>query len=300
MMAFVNGRMVAEKLAVVPVTDRGFLYGDGVYETIRVYGGKPFLLHDHLRRLNSSMAGLKLAPPMSLIEIGRAVQKVIATNKMSEAVVRVTVTRGTGVRGIDPAGSGRPTVVVMASKFGSYPADQYRNGITAAVVSVRRTAPDAVPIDIKSNNCLNQILARMEATELGAQEAIMLTTAGLVSEASASNVFIVKNGAVQTPKIDGSLLPGITREWVMRVAREAGYGVSERKMPVTALSEADEVFLTNSVMEIMPVSRLIFNHGTSRQEMRLGPYMKTSGFVGPVTVELLVRYRESVRSVSKV
>jgi len=153
-----------------------------------------------------------------------------------------------------------------------------------------------VPADIKSNNCLNQILARMEATGLGAEEAILLTSGGQVSEGSSSNVFAVKGGAIITPKIDGSLLPGITREWVMRVAREAGFGVSEKKMSVSFLMEAEEVFMTNSVMEIMPVSRLIFNHGATRQELRMGPYMKTSGFVGPVTVELLVRYRESVRS----
>src|SRR5258706_4185071 len=112
MMAFVNGRLVPEKQAVVPITDRGFLYGDGVYEAIRVYGGNPFLLQDHLRRLNGSMAGVKLAPPMSLIEIGRAVQKVIAANKMSEAVVRVTVTRGSGPRGFDTAGCGKPTLAI--------------------------------------------------------------------------------------------------------------------------------------------------------------------------------------------
>lgn len=294
--AFVNGRFVPEKQAVVSITDRGFLYGDGVYETIRIYGGKPFLLHDHLRRLNNSMQGLKLPPPMSLIEIGRAIQKLIGVNKLKDAVVRVTITRGSGPRGFDTAGCGKPTIAIAASAFSGPPPENYNRGIMAAVVSVRRTDPKAVPPEIKSNNCLNQILARMEASELGAQEAILLTPAGQVCEASAGNVFVVKDGVVLTPRLDGHLLPGITRDWVMRLAREAGYPVREEKLGITTLTAADEIFLTNSTMEIMPVTRLVFKQGASPRTVRLGPYMKTSGYVGPVAVDLLVRFRESVRS----
>ena len=297
---FLNGRMVPEKKALIPLTDRGFLYGDAVYETIRVYGGRPFLLQDHLRRLNNSMAGIKLAPPMSLIEIGRAIKRVITVNRLSEAVVRVSVSRGSGPRGFDIAGCGKPTVAITASVFPGYKADHYRTGILAAVVRIRRTPADALPPDIKSANCLNQILARIEAAELGAQEAILLTQRGDVCEASAANVFVVKGGVVSTPRLDGTLLPGITRDWVLRLARDGGYRAEERRMPLAALAGADEVFLTNSTMEILPVSRLVFNHGDSPRVMRLGPYMKTSGHIGPVTIDLMVRYREAVRSLQRV
>jgi aminodeoxychorismate lyase len=300
MKVFLNGRLVPAKTASVPLNDRGFLYGDGVYETLRVYGGKPFLLHDHLRRLNNSLQGLRITPPLSLIETGRAIHRVIAANKLTEAVIRVTVTRGSGPRGFDTAGAGKSTLAITASPFPGYPAERYRKGIVAAVVKIRRVAPDALPPDIKSANCLNQILARMEASDLGAQEAIMLSADGNVAEASAGNVFMVKAGVVFTPRLDGTVLPGVTRGWTIRIARDAGYKLEERKIPVSALGSADELFVTNSTMEIMPVTRLIFNQAPSPRVMRLGPYMKTSGYVGPVTVDLMVRYRESVRSLQRV
>ncbi len=296
MKAFLNGRLVPESKAAVPLTDRGFLYGDGIFETVRVYAGKPFLLQEHLRRLNSAMLAVKIAPPLSLMEIGRAIHRMITANRLKEAVVRVTITRGSGPRGYDTTGSGKATIAITAHPFPGYSAEQNRKGVVAAVVSVRRNDARALPPDVKSTSCLNQILARMEATDLEAQEAIMLNAADDVVEASASNVFVVKNGALVTPRLDGNVLPGITRGWVMRLAREGGYPVEERRLPVAALAAADEVFLTNSVQEIMPVARIIFNHGPAPKMMRLGPYMKTSGYIGPVTIDLVVRFRESIRS----
>lgn len=296
MKAILNGRLVPMVDAMVPVSDRGFLYGDGVFETIRVYDGRPFLLHQHLRRLNESMRGLRLSPPMALVQIGKAVERVIKVNRLKEAVARVTVTRGSGVRGFAVLGSEKPTVVITAVPFREYDRDRYRRGIMAAVVSVRRTDAASLSPAIKSNNCLNQIMARMEAADLGADEAIMLTTSGQLCEASSANVFLVENGAIVTPALDGTVLPGITRERVIRIAREAGYSVFERRLRVSALADAEEIFLTNSTMEIMPVTRLIFNHLPRRRSMRLGPYAGTSEYLGPVTVDLMVRFRDSVRA----
>jgi len=295
MQVFLNGKLVPEKKATVSIQDHGFLYGDGVYETIRVYGGRPFLLHEHLRRLNNSMRGIRLTPPLSLIDIGHAVQKTILANRHKEAVIRLTVTRGPGAYGFDPALCDRPTLVITSTPFKPYPREYYRKGILVAVVSIQRNSPAALPPDVKSTSCLNGILAKMESLDLAAQEGLFLTEEGTLCEGTVSNVFLVKGDELLTPRLEGTLLPGVTREWVCMLARSSGIKVQETRISVSALIAADEIFLTNTTMEIMPVSRVVLNHTPRRKVFRTGPYAEGSGHVGPMTFELMARFRQSVQ-----
>lgn len=294
MIIFFNGKLVPEKNAAISIYDHGFLYGDGVYETIRVYKGKPFQLYEHLHRLNASLLGIRLTPPFSLIEIGLAIQKTIKANKHSEASVRLTISRGVGAYGFNPAFCKKPTVVITSTPFKGYPADLYKRGMVVAVVSIRRNSPQSLPPSIKSISCLNGILAKMESLDVEAHEGIMLTHQNTVAEGTVSNVFIVKNKTIITPQPEGDLLPGVTRSWVCRLARQAEYPVEEKKVTLKELAAADEVFLTSTLMEIMPVSRLLFNNTGVLKPIRLGPYSRTSGFVGPMTLDLMRRFKKSV------
>lgn len=300
MIVFFNGKWIPEKKAVVPITDHGFLYGDGVYETLRVYNGKPFLLGDHLRRLNHSMLGVRLSPPMSLVQLGYAVQKTIELNKHKEAVVRITITRGPGEYGFDPSLCSSPTVVISSRPLKPYPAEYYKKGILAAVVSVRRNSPDALPPWIKSTSCLNGILAKMESLDLAAQEALMLGPDKNLTEGTVSNVFLTRKNCVMTPRLDDGLLAGVTRDWVCRLVREGGYELQQKRLGLPDLASADEVFLTSTIMEIMPVSRLVFNVSGHKKQMRLGPYSKTSGWIGPVAVDLMRRFRASIQKFAQI
>jgi branched-chain amino acid aminotransferase len=299
MIVFLNGKWVPEKKATISISDHGFLYGDGVYETIRVYNGKPFLLSEHLRRLNNSMLGIRLSTPMSLMQIGFAIRKTIEMNKHKEAVVRLTITRGLGEYGFDPATCTKPTIVITSKPVAPYPATFYKKGILAAVVSVRRNAPEALSPSIKSTSCLNGILAKIESLDLAAQEGIMLGSDRCLTEGSVSNVFLVKQNHVMTPRLDDGLLAGVTRDWVCRLVKDAGYVLQEKKLGVSDLASADEIFLTSTIMEIMPVSRVVLNYDQHRRQFRLGPYAKTSGTVGPVVLDLMHRFRESIGRFSR-
>lgn len=300
MMVFLNGKWVSHKKATVSISDHGFLYGDGVYETIRVYNRKPFLLSEHLRRLNQSLLGIRLSSPMSLVQMGFAIQKTIEDNKLKEAVVRITITRGPGAYGFDPSFCPKPTVVITASAFKPYSDAYYKRGILAAVVSVRRNAPEALPPAIKSTSCLNGILAKMESLDLGAQEALMLGSDKHLTEGTVSNIFITQKNHVMTPRLEDGLLPGVTRDWVCRLAREGGYDVQQKRLGLSDLAAADEVFLTSTIMEILPVSRLVFNTAGQKRHMRLGPYSKTSGWLGPITIDLRRRFQSSIQKFIKI
>jgi branched-chain amino acid aminotransferase len=299
MIVYLNGKFIPESKAVIPITDHGFLYGDGVYETIRVYKGKPFLLSRHLLRLNDSLRGIHLLPPISLIQLGMIVQKTIDANKHKDAAVRIIITRGPGPHGFDPTRCLKPTVLITSTPRSPHESDVYKKGIIAAVVSVRRNNSQALPPSIKSTSCLNGILAKIEATQLGAQEGLMLRDDLAISEGTVSNVFIVKKHTILTPELDGFLLPGVTREWVCQLAREAWYKVEEKRLILKDLVHADEVFLTSTLMEIVPVKRLIFNHNGEQQQLRLGPYSRTSGHVGPVTLDLMNRFSDSLQKLER-
>ena len=290
MIVYLNGRFVSDKKATISIFDRGFLYGDGVYETLRAYNGKVFLLREHLQRLNESLLGIRLPPPISLMDVGHAVRRVVRMNRHRDAAVRVIITRGPGPYGFDPRTARAPTVLVTSTPFDARSLERTRRGVTAAVVSIRRSPPSTVPPSVKSTNCLNGILARMEARELGAREGLMLTPDNWITEGSVSNVFIVHGGRVLTPAADGSILPGVTREWVMVLARSEGIPVEEDRVPLPELVSAEEVFVTSTLMEIAPVTRVIYNVTSRPREVPVG-----NGRPGPVTRRLIGLFRKSVR-----
>ncbi len=286
MIVYLNGKFVSDKKARVSVFDHGFLYGDGVYETIRVYKGKPFLLREHLQRLNQSLLTLRLAPPLSLVDLGRVIQKVIQVNRNREAVVRVVLTRGPGPFGFDATLCRTPTLLVSSAPFDLQRLKRVRRGITAAVVSLRRNDPAALPPSVKSTSCLNGILAKMEAADLGAQEGLFLSGLNHLTEGTISNVFLVQRGMLRTPRADGSILPGVTRELVLRWAGQAGMPVDDGPVTLPMLVEADEVFLTSSLMEIAPVRRIVYNVTSRPRSLRVG-----NGRIGPITRFFLRKFR---------
>jgi branched-chain amino acid aminotransferase len=277
---YLNGRLLPADEARVSVVDRGFLYGDGVFETLRAYGGRPFQLTEHVTRLyrSASLIGLELPWPPGAVR--EAVEATLEANGLAEAYVRITVTRGDGL-GIEPPAPARPTLVVHARPLAIDPR-VYLDGVTAAVVRTRRNLPAAVPPEAKCLNYLNNILAYREARAVGAQEAIMLNAEGAVAEGSVSNVFAVVQGKVLTPPVEAGIFPGLARATVLGLARELGRPVEERLFGPDLLLAADEVFFTNSVREVVPVVRV---NGT-----RVG-----DGMPGPVARLLLEAYRALVR-----
>lgn len=290
---FLNNRFVPFAQAAVSVHDHGFLYGDGVYETLRAYNGSVFLLNEHLKRLQHSVDGIQLKLPMPLKRIGRMIQRTVATNRHKEAVVRLTVTRGPGPYGFDPRACRTPTLAIVSLPFKPYPAWYYKKGITAALVSVRRNHPLSLPPHVKSISCLNGILAKIESIKRKAQEGLFLTLDGHVAEGTVSNVFAVRQGRLFTPALEGSLLAGVTRAHVCRLAGQAGYPVAEKRMPVSFLLSAEEIFLTNTTLEIVPVTRLLVSRSLPQSLLK-----RTGGWSwrapGPVTLDLRQRFRRSI------
>jgi len=252
---FLNKTLVPEPDAVVSVYDHGFLYGDGIYETMRAYNGVVFMLEKHLERLCRSASMTKLSIPETGF-IKDAIHRTIEANKLSDAYVRVTVSRGKGPIGLDPDLCKEPTFVVITEHFREYPEHLYSNGVKLIIAQTRRNLVSAISPRIKSLNFLNNIFAKMEAKERGAYEAIMLNAEGMIAEGTVSNIFFVKNNVLCTPAPEVGVLDGITRELVINIAKKGGVRVSEDRFYPDDLFSASEVFFTNTTSEIMPVSQV--------------------------------------------
>jgi branched-chain amino acid aminotransferase len=252
---FLNRTIVPEQEAVVSVYDHGFLYGDGIYETMRSYNGVVFMLEKHLERLARSASFTKLELPEAGF-ITDAVYGTIEANRLSNAYVRVTVSRGKGPIGLDPALCKEPTFVVVTEPFSEYPDHLYRDGVKLIIAETRRNLVEAVNPKIKSLNFLNNIFAKMEAKERGAYEAIMLNGDGVLAEGTVSNLFFVKDNLLCTPAAEVGVLDGITRETVISLAEKSGIRVSEGEFFPFDLFNASEVFFTNTTSEVMPVSQV--------------------------------------------
>ena len=256
MWVYLNDRFVPKEEAVVSVFDHGFLYGDGVFETMRAYQGRVLQLSEHLMRLGRSASSLQLPLPASPSHLAELVRASLTRNSLQEATVRVTVSRGEGDIGLDPALCKRPTLVIIAQPFQPYPPSLYEEGVSVIVVHTRRNLAEAVPPHVKSLNFLNNILAKMEAKAAGAYEGLLLNHAGAVTEGTTSNIFLVQRGRLRTPSLDCGILEGITRSLVLRLARELGIPSEERVVTVDDLFNADECFLTNTTQEILPVREI--------------------------------------------
>jgi branched-chain amino acid aminotransferase len=253
---YLNDKFVPQEEAVVSVFDHGFLYGDGVYETLRAYRGRVFQLAEHLARLERSASRIQLHLPVSLERLTDLVRESLSRNQLQEAYLRITVSRGAGEIGLDPALCKSPTLVIIAKPFQPYPESLYADGVSVIVAKTRRNLPEALPPQVKSLNFLNNILAKMEAKAAGAHEALMLNHQGELTEGTTSNLFVVQRGRVRTPAVECGILNGITRGLVLQLASELGIPSEETRLTVDDLLRADECFLTNTTQEVLPVTRV--------------------------------------------
>jgi len=286
MQVYLNGHFVTREQAQVSVFDHGFLYGDGIYETMRAYGGKLFLLKKHLARLKHSAAAISLKLPLPLDRIGDALYESVSINKLQEAYVRIHFSRGPGEIGLDPALCVAPTMVIVAKPFHDYPAAYYEQGVSVAIVATRRNHPLALPPSIKGTNFLNNILAKIEAIKARAYEGIMLNWEGYVAEGTISNIFMVKKGVLYTPHLNTGILEGVTRDLVLCLAKRKKIPVKEVMLRPKDLMTANECFITNTTMEIMPV--------TTIDKKKIG-----KGIPGSVTAALHQAYQKEVRACLK-
>lgn len=258
---FFDGDIVLEEEALVSVRDRGFLYGDGVFETLRSYNERPFLIEDHLQRLASSAQVLGIPLRYGLEELQSAVENLLRLNRLTDALIRLTLSRGESPHyGLQPPESPQPTLVIQTHPFHPHPEESYRQGVRLAISTYRRSTTCPLARH-KTANFLAGIMARQEAARRwqgrpsqGIQDALFLNTEGHVCEATVSNVFMVESGRVVTPSLQANILPGITRKKVLEICQGEGITASEELFGTERLLQADEVFLTNSLMEIMPVS----------------------------------------------
>lgn len=280
---YIDGQYYPKEEAKVSVFDHGYLYGDGVFEGIRAYNGRVWKLDEHIDRLYDSAKSIWMEIPISKEEMTRVVVETCARNNLRDAYIRLVVSRGVGDLGLDPSKCPRPTVVCIADKIALYPEEVYKTGMKVISVATRRTNPAAHSFQVKSLNYLNSIYAKIMAVQLGFPEVIMLSGEGYVVEGTGDNIFIVKKGKVITPPTYLGILPGITREVAMEIVREQGYQMVEEVFTLHDLFVADEVFLTGTAAEIVPVVEI--------DGRRIG-----DGNPGPVTQLVNRRFRERAQS----
>ena len=282
----VNGRISDGASAAIPVFDHGFLYGEGVYETIRTYNGEPFLFDRHMQRLRTSAAMIRLDVPLSDRDyLQRCVETTAAAGlgrrsdgTVEEAYIRILHTRGIGDLTYDPAATPSPSIVVIVKPLPVTPESQFANGVKVCLVDIIRNHPQSVNPLIKSNNLLNNALCMQEALRKGGVEGVFRNFKGELSECSQSNLFIVSNGVVRTPPLDAGLLAGITRAFVFELGASLGIRVEEAPLKDADLVGADEAFFTSTTKELMPI-------------VQVDDHIIGNGTPGPVTNRLLAEYR---------
>jgi branched-chain amino acid aminotransferase len=279
---YINGKLFDKSEAKVSVFDHGLLYGDGVFEGIRAYSGRVFRLQQHVDRLYESAKGIHLEIPIPRDAMADAIRQTLASNNLPDAYIRVVITRGAGSLGLDPRKTTDPQVIIITDKIALYPPELYEHGLKIITAATTRNHPNAVNPRIKSLNYLNNILGKIEATQAGCLEALMLNHKGELAECTGDNVFVVQHGQIHTPSADSGILEGITRAAVIELARAAGYTVIERTMDRLDVFKAEECFLTGTAAELIPVvecdGRIIGN-----------------GRPGPITRELRERFHALVR-----
>jgi len=282
MKIYLDGQFVDQADAKISVFDHGLLYGDGVFEGIRLYGGNVFRLEEHLERLEYSAKAILLRLPLSRKELSDAVCETCRQNKLKNAYIRLVVTRGVGDLGLAPWLCPKPSIFIIAAGISLYPEEYYQNGLAIVTVPTRRITPAALPPTIKSLNYLNNILGKIEAKQFGALEAIMLNEQGYVAECTADNVFIVHKGELLTPSASQGALRGITRGTIMDIAGELGIPLREGNLTRYDMWCSDECFLTGSGAEVIPVVKL--------DGREIG-----TGKPGPITQRVLASFRQRVR-----
>lgn len=277
---FLNGEFVPRAEAKISVFDRGFLYGDGIFEGIRAYGGRIFRLDQHLTRLYRGAKAILLEVPLSPEELREGVIESVRRSGLRDAYIRLVVSRGCGDLGLDPRNCYPPaTVVIIVDKLALYPREVYETGLEVITCFTRRNLPAALNPEVKSLNYLNNILAKIEVGKAGAHEGIMLNHLGFVAEATGDNIFIVRNGEIITPPVHAGILEGITREVVLGLAAALDLPLREDNITLYQVYTADECFLTGTAAEIAPV---VTADGRAIGE----------GKPGPITRRLMERFKE--------
>ncbi|MGR3173581.1 MAG: aminodeoxychorismate lyase [Candidatus Scalindua sp.] len=252
---FLNGRIIPVTEGSISTGDRGFLYGDGIFETLRSYKGEPFKLTEHLERMRCSAEKLKIISEYTNAEISETITKLLEKNSVQDAYIRITLSRGEGGSGLQMSDNLRSTILIQVKSFTPYEKELYEKGMSLSVSKHRRSL--SCPISChKTTNLLTSILLKEEAKDKSAHDSIVLNTDGYVAECIVSNIFMVADGSVITPSLDTNILPGITRSTVLDICRDKSITASEERFKIETLIKAEEVFITNSLMEIMPVSRV--------------------------------------------
>jgi len=278
---FLNGEFVSKEDAKVSVYDHGFLYGDGIFEGIRVYNGNIFKCKEHLERLYDSAKSIDLKVPYPMDEMQQHIINTIRKNELRDGYIRLVVSRGPGDLGLDPRRSRVANVVIIVEPLAIYPEEAYVNGLKVVSVSTRRNIPDALNPKIKSLNYLNNVLVKIQANLAGVGEALMLNAQGYVAEGSGDNIFIVKRGILYTPPSYVGALEGITRAAIIEICGKIGYTVKEEPFTLHDVYVADEVFLTGTAAEVIAVREV---DGRIIGE----------GKAGPITTRLLQEFRSIV------
>ena len=280
---YINGTLFDKEDAKISVYDHGLLYGDGVFEGMRTYGGRVFRLDEHLDRLYESAKAIWLQIPMTKPDLAKAVKETVAINSIQDGYIRLVVTRGAGSLGLDPNRTSDPQVIIIADSITLYPKEYYENGLEIVSVSTIRNHPAALSPRVKSLNYLNNILAKIEGLQAGCVEALMLNHNGQIAECTGDNIFLVARGELLTPPVDAGILQGITRDAVIELARNDGLTVREIPLTKHDVYIADECFLTGSAAEVIPVVKV--------DSRPIG-----DGKPGVITRELIARFHELTRS----
>ncbi|MFD1955388.1 branched-chain-amino-acid transaminase [Paenibacillus thailandensis] len=278
---YLNGQYVTKENAKISVYDHGFLYGDGIFEGIRIYSGNIFKLKEHLNRLYDSAKSIMLQIPLSLEQMQEALVETVRRNGLRDGYIRLVVSRGPGNLGLDPLRCPEAFVIIIVEELSIYPEEAYENGLVSVSVSQRRNVPDALNPKIKSLNYLNNVLVKIQANNAGVGEAIMLNSQGYVAEGSSDNIFIVKNGVVYTPPCYVGALEGITRGAIMELCGKLGLPLKEEPFTLHDVYVADEAFFTGTAAEVIAVREV--------DGRTIG-----SGKAGPITTRLLQEFRQIV------
>ncbi len=276
---YIDGEMLPESQAKVSVFDHGLLYGDGIFEGIRFYNGRVFRLEQHIRRLYDCARAILIKIPLTREEMIAATCATVRANGLKDGYIRLVITRGVGPMGLSPYKCPTPSVIIIADTISLYPAESYRTGLTMATVATRRPSHDILSPQVKSLNYLNNIMAKVEALQAGAEEGLMLNDVGLVAECTGDNLFIVRDGVISTPPLTAGALDGITRGVVFDIAGELGIPIRERDLSRHDVFIADECFLTGTAAEVIAAVKL--------DQREIG-----SGKPGPVTGKVIARFRE--------
>ena len=279
----INGDIQDE--AFISILDHGFLFGDSIYEVVSTNHGKPCFLDEHLERLFASASGISLNIPSSKNEIKDQIQTTLDAAGNSESSIRIIITRGVGEIDLDPSSCLKPNIIILVKDFPQIPEEKYAKGISVALVSIKRNSRDSLNPAVKTGNYLNNILARVEAAKTGAEDAIMMNPWGQLTEATTSNLFFVIDGRLLTPDKECGILSGITRDKIIQLANENGMPLEEGKWPGEELLKAEEIFLSGTVKNIMPVSVL--------DNRPVG-----NGKPGPITRKMMKLYSELLENLN--